>query len=80
MEVAGQVMGWAAFSAAFRSWPFKAGPRWLGTKARECGLGWPAEPPSVSHLYFTGLGISASPAPSHDPSSLPGLRGSSGGS
>lgn len=49
VEVAGWAMVRVAFSAASRSWPFKAGPRWLGTKTRECGLGWLVEPPSVTH-------------------------------
>lgn len=43
--------------------PLRPGPGWRGTKARECGLGRHLVPPSVSHLYFTGLRITGSPAP-----------------
>lgn len=43
-------------AAARGAGPLRPGPGWLGTKTRECGLGRPAEPPSVSHLYFLGLG------------------------
>ena len=62
-------------TGALGAGPLRPGPGWLGTKARECGLGRPAEPPGVSHLYFRGLGnhwLSPAASPGLGPSPLPG--------
>lgn len=68
-------MGQGGPAGALGAGPLRPGPGWLGTKARECGLGRPAEPPGVSHLYFRGLGnhwLSPPASSGLGPSPLPG--------